>query len=390
MSEAANQSGAPTVLRQRDGHHARVTFEELFFDLVYVFAVTQISHELLHNLTLTGLIETLVLWFAVWLGWQYTCWMTNWFDPETPRIRGLLFACMLLALIMASSIPQAFGARGLIFAVALACMQVGRAASVLLMLPRGHALKPNYQRMLGWLLISAIFWIAGGLAEHEWRITFWIIAALCEYLSPMFGFALPGLGRSRTQEWTIEGGHLAERCQLFVIVALGETLLASGAMFAEAEWNASVISALAATFLGTLALWWLYFGTTNKDATEKISHSDDPGRIGAYFHYIHVILVAGIIGSAVANDLILSHPHESASIKYLAVLIGGPAVYLLGSAIYKKVVYGHIAASHVLGAVALFALLPLSGHADLLTLGWLTTVVLLAVSWWDLRRPKRS
>ena len=100
--------------------------------------------------------------------------------------------------------------------------------------------------------------------------------------------------------------------------------------------------------------------------------------------------MAGIIGSAVANDLILSHPHESASIKYLAVLIGGPAVYLLGSAIYKKVVYGHIAASHVLGAVALFALLPLSGHADLLTLGWLTTVVLLAVSWWDLRRPKRS
>ena len=386
MSEAAIHSGQRSVLRQRDGHHARVTFEELFFDLVYVFAVTQISHELLHNLTLTGLIETLVLWFAVWLGWQYTCWMTNWFDPETPRIRGLLFACMLLALIMASSIPQAFGARGLIFAVALACMQVGRAASVLLMLPRGHALKPNYQRMLGWLLISAIFWIAGGLAEHEWRIAFWIIAALCEYLSPMFGFALPGLGRSQTQEWTIEGGHLAERCQLFVIVALGETLLASGAMFAKAEWNASVISALAATFLGTLALWWLYFGTTNKDATEKISHSDDPGRIGAYFHYIHVILVAGIIGSAVANDLILSHPHESASPKYLAVLIGGPAVYLLGSAIYKKVVYGRIAASHVVGAIALLALVPISARADLLTLGWLTTVVLLAVGWWDLRR----
>lgn len=91
MSEAAIHSGPRSVLRQRDGHHARVTFEELFFDLVYVFAVTQISHELLHNLTLTGLIETLVLWFAVWLGWQYTCWMTNWFDP---RHRASVACCL--------------------------------------------------------------------------------------------------------------------------------------------------------------------------------------------------------------------------------------------------------------------------------------------------------
>ena len=103
------------LLRRRDGHHARVTYEELFFDLVYVFAITQLSHELLHNLTLGGVFETLILWFAVWLGWQYTCWTTNWFDPETPRIRGMLFAVMLAALIMASSIPGAFGDRGVVF-----------------------------------------------------------------------------------------------------------------------------------------------------------------------------------------------------------------------------------------------------------------------------------
>ena len=106
------------LLRRRDGHHARVTYDELFFDLVYVFAITQLSHELLHNLTLGGVFETLILWFAVWLGWQYTCWTTNWFDPETPRIRGMLFAVMLAALIMASSIPGAFGDRGLVFALA--------------------------------------------------------------------------------------------------------------------------------------------------------------------------------------------------------------------------------------------------------------------------------
>jgi low temperature requirement protein LtrA len=379
-------NGARTLLRHRDGHHARVTYEELFFDLVYVFAVTQISHELLHNLTLAGVFETLILWFAVWLGWQYTCWFTNWFDPERPRVRGLLFVTMLLALVMASSIPEAYGSRGLVFAISFAALQAGRTAVIVLLLPRGHALGSNYARMLGWLLVSAVFWISGGLADGELRVGLWIIAVLCEYVSPMFGFALPFLGRSRTRDWTIEGGHLAERCQLFVIVALGETLLASGANFAKAEWNSAIVSALLSTFLGTLAMWWLYFGTTSKDASEKIVRSDDPGRIGAYFHYVHAVLIAGIIGCAVANDLVLEHPHQGYSLPYVAVLIGGPAVYLLGSAIYKKMVYGRFTASHVLGAIALLALVPVAPRMDLLTLGWMTTLVLLCVALWDLRR----
>lgn len=381
-------ASARPVLRQRDGHHARVTYEELFFDLVYVFAVTQISHELLHNLTLIGVLETLVLWFAVWLGWQYTCWATNWFDPETPRVRGMIFVTMLLALVMASSIPAAYGGRGLVFALAFASLQIGRTAFILWTLPRGHALASNYTRMLGWLTISGAFWIAGGLAEHELRIGLWIVAVLCEYLSPMFGFALPGLGRSHSRDWTIEGGHLAERCQLFVIVALGETLLASGANFAKAQWDGAIVSALLATFVGTLAMWWLYFGTTSKDASDKILRAQDPGRIGAYFHYVHAILVAGIIGSAVANDLVLAHPHEGFSLPKVAVLIGGPALYLLGSAVYKQVVYGRLAASHIVGALALVALIPVSLRTDLLTMGWLTTIVLLAVSWWDLRTKR--
>ncbi len=226
---------ARDLLRKRDGHHARVTFEELFFDLVYVFAVTQLSHELLHNLTFTGFIETLVLWFAVWLGWQYTCWVTNWFNPETPHIRSMLFVIMLLGLIMASSIPEAFGERALIFACVYVAIQVGRTAYVLYLLGPNHTLTPNFQRMLGWLCISGALWIGGAFADDHWRLLLWALAALCEYVSPMFGLALPGLGRSKTSDWTVEGGHMAERCQLFVIVALGETILATGATMAESE-----------------------------------------------------------------------------------------------------------------------------------------------------------
>ena len=383
--ETLTKSGEPDagspLLRHRDGHHARVTYEELFFDLVYVFAVTQLSHELLHNLTASGVIETLILWFAVWLGWQYTCWVTNWFDPETPRIRGMLFATMLLGLVMASSIPQAFGDRGLVFAGAYATMQVGRTAFIALQLPSGHPLAPNYRRMLGWVSISAVFWVAGGLMHHEARALFWLAAVLCEYVSPMFGFALPGLGRSRTREWTIEGGHLAERCQLFVIVALGETVLASGASLASAElWTPAVLLALLATFVGTLAMWWLYFGTSSKDATAAITRSDDPGRIGAYFHYVHAILIAGIIATAVGNDLVLAHPDAYPATAQAAVLLAGPVLYLLGSAVYKRVVYGVVPGSHLAGVLVLLALVPVALVSDMLVMGWLTTVVVLVVS----------
>nr|WP_145551251.1 low temperature requirement protein A [Variovorax boronicumulans] len=382
------------LLRHRDGHHARVTFEELFFDLVYVFAVTQLSHQLLHHLTVGGVIEVLILWFAVWLGWQYTCWVTNWFDPETPQIRGLIFANMLLGLVMASSIPQAFGERGMVFALSYVAIQVGRTAFIAFQLPSGHALAANYRRMLVWLLVSAVFWIAGALAEHGTRAALWSIAVVCEYGAPMVGFAVPGMGRSNTRDWTIEGGHLAERCQLFVIVALGETLLATGATLSDVEhWSSEVLQALVATFLGTLAMWWLYFGTSSKDASEAIVRSDDPGRIGAYFHYVHAILVAGIIATAVGNDLVLAHPHAMPTAAQVAVLLLGPAIYLLGSAVYKSVVYGGVAVSHVAGAAMLLALVPVGLAGNMLLMGWLTTAVVLVVSVWEtqlLRRRRRA
>lgn len=378
------------LLRHRDGHHARVTFEELLFDLVYVFAVTQLSHGLLHHLTGVGLMETLILWFAVWLGWQYTCWVTNWFNPETPMVRGLIFAIMVSALLMAASIPEAFAERGLIFALAYVLIQVGRTAFIVLKLPRDHPLAPNFRRMLGWVVIAALFWLAGAFLVGPWRIGLWFIAVLCEYVAPMFGFALPGLGRSRTSDWTIEGGHLAERCQLFVIVALGETLLVSGAVLAETEhWDLPVLLSLLATFLGTLAMWWLYFGTASKDATHCITQARDPGRTGAYFHYIHAILVAGIIGTAVGNDLVMAHPDMRLSTAQVITLVAGPMIYLFGSILYKRVVYQVVPKSHLAGMLLLLLLVPLAYATDLLMIGWLTSAVLLSVGvieWWVVRR----
>ncbi|HGM6986920.1 low temperature requirement protein A [Serratia marcescens] len=373
------------LLRVRDGQGASVSFSELLFDLIYVFAVTQLSHYLLHHLTLTGALETLLLWFAVWLAWQYTAWVTNWFNPDTRQIRLLLFAIMLLGLFAAAALPQAFGERGLIFALFYVAIQVGRSVTVLRLLAPGHPLKRNFHRILGWLCISAVFWIAGGLAEGNARLTLWAVAVLCEYVSPMFGFRLPVLGRSdSSSEWTIEGHHLAERCQLFVIVALGETILLTGATLGEMEsWSLPVLIASLVAFLGSLAMWWVYFDTSSKAGSHAISQAENPGQLGAYFHYVHVALVGAIIVCAVANELVIAHPDGRIQHATAAVLLLGPALYLFANALYKRLVYHRFPLSHLAGLLALAALAPVAYLTDLLMVNGLTTLIMVVVAVWE-------
>lgn len=372
------------VLRSRDGHEARVTNVELFFDLIYAFAVTQLSHHLLHDLTLLGAVQTLILWVAVWLGWQYTVWVTNWFDPDALPVRIMLLVVMMAGLLMSSVLPEAFGERAIVFASCYAGIQVGRTLYVLLILGKSHALTANFRRMLGWMLVSATFWIAGALSHEESRLALWALAVVCEYASPMIGFRFPFLGASKTSDWTIEGGHLAERNQLFVMVALGESILVTGATVAEtAAWDAPILFAFAVAFLGSVAMWWMYFDTSSKAGTEAITQSSDPGRVGSYFHYVHVAIVAGVIVTAVGSELFLAHPDGHMEARYVAVLVGGPLLYVSGNAIYKRVVYGRFPLSHLAGLVALAVLVPIASLTDLLMVGGLATLILLIVATWE-------
>jgi low temperature requirement protein LtrA len=372
-----------TTLRSRD-QAARVSNEELFFDLVYAFSVTQLSHYLLDHLTLLGAVQTLVMWFAVWLGWQYTAWTTNWFNPGTLRIRGVLFAIMLLALVMASALPGAFAERGLVFALCFVGIQAGRTLCMLIAIGPNDPLTPNFRRLLAWNCVAGAFWIAGGFADGQLRLALWFGGVLCEYIAPMIGLRFPGLGRSSTSDWTVDGGHLAERCQLFVIVALGESVLATGIAFGHhAEWHAVDLFALLVGFAGSLAMWWMYFDTSAREASHVIEHSSDPGGIGAKFHYTHVILVAGIIVSAVADELTIGEGGHHVELKYLGALIGGPALYLFGNALFKRVVRGFTPQSHLygLGLLAVLAVVTVFvSHLTVMAVGTLTTVIMIAVA----------
>ena len=229
--------------------HSRVTYAELLFDLVFVFAVTQVSHTLLSHFTPLGAVETTLLLLSVWWVWVYTSWVTNWLNPELTPVRVLLFLLMLGGLVLSTSIPLAFDSRGLWFAIAYAVMQVGRTVFWLASTPPARtAARMNAIRILVWLSVSAVFWIAGGLAQGETRLLLWAVALGIEYLSPAVRFWIPKYGASSVADWYVEGGHLAERCAGFIIIALGESIVVTGATFADLRWTTEVVAALLSAF----------------------------------------------------------------------------------------------------------------------------------------------
>jgi len=380
-----------SLLRRRDEGIATVSFSELLFDLIYVFAVTQISHYLLHHLNWIGFIQSTIIWFAVWMGWQHTTWVTNWFNPNIRTIRVLLFMIMIVGLFMAAALPEAFGDRAWIFVLCYITIQVGRTISILFILGKKHQLTPNFTRILGWFLISAVFWITGAFAEEYLRIFIWIIAVLCDYISPMFGFYIPFLGRSdSSKEWTIDGHHLTERSQLFVIIAFGETILMTGVSLSELEiWTNPVIFATLISILSSLSMWWIYFDTSSEAASEKIKEVDNPGLLGLKYHSVHVVLVGALIMSAVGDELVVNHPLESITGEAIFVIVVSSIIYLATNMIYKWFTCHTIAKSHVAGIITLLLVIPFHKYLNMLLLNAIVVSVFVLISIFEIVDSKK-
>ncbi|HSX58614.1 MAG TPA: low temperature requirement protein A [Tahibacter sp.] len=378
-----------SLLRERAGHgHEKVTTVELFFDLVFVFAVTQLSHSLLEDFSLLGGFKTLLLTLGVWWVWIYTSWVTNWLDPDKTPTRLLLLVLMLAGLILSASIPEAFEHRAASFACAYVFMQVGRTLYFLWAVAGHPTMVANFQRILVWLLLSAVFWLAGAWFD-AWRLPLWVVALAVEFISPSLGFYVPRLGRSRTSDWDVEGGHLSERCGLFVIIALGESILVTGATFAKLQWDAATIAAFVSAFVGSLAMWWIYFDAAADSGTTQIVESKDPGRLARVtYTYIHLLIVAGIIVSAVGDEFLLAHPLGHASTPATVAVIGGAVLYLVGNSLFKFSISGKLPYSHVSGAVGLAAAAGLSPWLPPLALGATTAAILLGVAAWDAHRNR--
>jgi low temperature requirement protein LtrA len=365
--------------------HSRVTYAELFFDLVFVFAITQISHTLLAHFTLLGALQVTLLFLAVWWVWVFTTWITNWLDPEKTPVRLLLFAMMLGGLVLSTSIPKAFDERGLWFAIAYAAMQVGKTIFLWLSTPASRPrARMNAIRIAAWLSTSAIFWIAGGIAEGQLRLALWAVALVIEYLSPALRFWIPRFGASSVADWMIEGGHMAERCGLFIIIALGESIVVIGATFAELAWTGEYVLAFVSGLVGSIAMWWIYFHIGAEAGSEQLSRSSEPGRLARLaYTYLHMPIVAGIIVAAVADELVLKHPGGHSDLKTVTSAIGGPLLFLFGTVLFKLSFRGFLQLSHGIGIIALCGLTWFASGISPLLLSMLTTAIMIVVATWE-------
>jgi low temperature requirement protein LtrA len=378
----------PTSLLRVHSGAERVTNIELFFDLVYVFAITQLSHHLLGNPTWEGAWQTLLLLAAVWLAWVYTASVTNYLDPERIRMRLLLLALMLVSLVMSAAIPTAFGTGGLVFAGAYAIIQVGRTSFAIVAL-RGEVLQRTFERVLVWYILISCLWLLGAFWPAPVRELVWALAIAVDLFGGAIGYYTPGLGRSRTWEWTIEGNHFAERCQAFILIALGESIVVIGVNLSGLHApTGSAVAAFIVAFVGSAALWWVYFDRSAEAGGRQMAASNDPGRLGrSAYVFIHPIMVAGIIVASAADGRVVAHPSAVGGATTTWMVLGGTSLFLAGHALFIGVVWRVTPWSRIVAIVVLGLLGVLAPHVSALVLSICTAAVVVGVAVTDRLLP---
>ncbi len=363
-------AAADTLIRDREAEEQPVGFVELFFDLIFVFAITQIAAFMADNVTLVGAGQTLVLFLATWWLWINTSWVTNLLDPERAPVRIMMFSMMLGGLIYAAVLPDAFGASGLAFAILYTAMQVGRSVFAQWSLHRSDepAVARNFAGVAAWHVASGVLWIGGGLADSDTRLGWWAAAALIDLIGPAAGHWLPFLRGHSTRDWDISGSHLSERCALFIIIALGEIIIVLGQTYAATARDAAATAAVITSFAGCAVMWWIYFDVGAKRASKRMDETDKPGWLARIaYTYLHIPIVAGLIVTAVSDKKLLADPLGDASDALVLTGVLGPALFLVGTMLFKQSTSKNrrIPASHLVGLGALGLVALAGGSASL-------------------------
>lgn len=370
------------------GHHEAADFSELFFDLVYVFAVTQLAHHLLGHHDLVGIVQTIILFLAVWWAWSFTAWATNWLNPTRAPNRLMLFSVMLASLVMSASIPRAFDDRALWFASAYVAIQVLRTVYVIVVSRAERPVLSTAMIPTGVVFaLTAILWFTGAFASSEHRYWFWGAAVVVEYLIPIM-LAHRRKGGSDLHAFQVTGAHMAERCGLFIIIALGEGILITGATFADLTWDGAHVAAMLIAFTGSVAMWWIYFDVGAKRGSTLIAGHEESGRVARdAYTYAHIPIVAGIIVTAMGDEMLLAHPTGHLDPAFAASAFFGSALFLGGTMLFKRIT-GSVPwwpLSHMVG-LGLFTLAGVwawFSHAQPITVGALAVGIMILVAVWE-------
>jgi low temperature requirement protein LtrA len=328
-----------------------VTPVELFFDLVFVFAVSQLSHYLLDHLSWRGAAETLVMLLAIFGAWFTTSWSATIVRADQSRTRWLILTVMLLGLFMNASVTVAFATSGWAFVIPLLLIQLGRAVWTFVN-STDTVFRDHYFRVLLWLIATTPLWIAGAAVRPEARVVWWALAAGLDTIGRWLAHPIPGR-RLQSENVPFDASHMLERCRLFLLIALGETVFTTGTAIAAAPTTLMTLITGTVALAATVALWALNFGHSTRLTLYYREETSDPIRIGRYAVNALIVMVAGLIAVAVANEMVIAHPHGDSSATLSLLLYGGPLIYLVAQGWYLRAVPRNSPRLRLIGSAAL-------------------------------------
>jgi low temperature requirement protein LtrA len=350
----------------------RVTPLELFFDLVFVLALTQCTALIAGTPTWEGMLKGLLVLGMLWWSWGGYAWLTSAVNPEEGSVRLAMFAAMAGFLVAALCVPQAFGSEALLFACAYAAVRVMHIVLFMLASREDPALRRSVVGLAGSTAVGAGLLFVAAATGGWLQVGIWCLALLLDTLGP-FLFGAEG--------WKLVPGHFAERHGAIIIIALGESIVAVGAG-ARSGIDAGVVVAAVLGVVVAAALWWTYFDVVAPVAERRLTNAAEGRERNEIardsYSYIHFLMIAGIVLVAVGLKRTIADVGASLGSVTAAALLGGAALYLLAHVAFRLRNVGSLNRQRLLCAVLLSALLPLEAAVkppSLLTLGVLAAVL---------------
>ena len=359
----------------------RVSFIELFFDLVFVFALTQLNQVVAGIDSPESAVVAIVLLLAVWWLWMNTTWATNWLDPQYLAVRVSIIVLAFAGITVSVSVQEADGDRALAFAIAYVALQLVRSLAMVAATARHDAAgADDFRRMSLWFAFSGVFWIAGALLGGTVLVVLWVIAITLDYVGASLSYRTPMLGRGNLERWDLSAEHIAERASLFVLIALGETFLVTGFAFVAEDLTLGTALALVSAFLSAAAMWWFYFDHSEWWGERRLKKVAETGAVArSAYAYAHVIIIGGIILIGVADKLIVGEPDTWSTIALVSIIVG-PILYLVGCAIFRRIVGAPNPLVAVVAAFGILALTPLALITSPVIVSLSCTAVLIAAA----------
>ncbi|MGI5215226.1 low temperature requirement protein A [Plantactinospora sp. CA-290183] len=336
----------------------RVSLLELFFDLVYVVALAFVSKHLVDNLNWTGALQSAVLLGGMWWVWAITAFLTDLYDPQQVSIQLLTVTVMLGSLLMAATLPKAFDEQGLIFACTYVAIHLSRGLFLVPVL-RGQEAQGRAIRIFFWFGLSAVPWLVGGLMEgYTARAVLWAVALVIDYGAFSLGYPTPFLGRVPGAQYNVTAAHLAERYQQFFIIALGDAILVTGFSYSQSDFSLARSGAFLVAFAGTVLLWRIYSHRSGEVLPLALESVVEARRFFRVAPYTHLVMVTGVVITAASFELVIREPLGDSSWAMVGVILGGPALFLLGRCRFEYEVFHRVSPSRFVALLLLGLIAP--------------------------------